>query len=358
MTTIKFGAVGEVFSEEGSGESSAHTSNPVNPTSADYGNYISVHKLIEDNYMQWSQSFLVFIGSRGKEGYLTGETPAPEETDAKYRSWKLNDNLVKTWLLSSMTTPIGDHFLVYKTAKDIWEHAEDAYSNVDNTAEILDIQTRLYNLKQGDKSVSEYYNTLCHLWLEIDKYRSPKWSCPKDAALYKELVGETRTVRFLLGLNDNLDEARGRVMNKKPLPELRKAFAEIRQETSRRRVMLPSTPKVIEESYALAAKGEDRPFCEHCKRVGHIKEKCWSIVGKPADWKPRNKRFGKAHSAEKIDESSAADSFSQGQIEVLERMFAKFSGSSNKAGTSEQRTRMFANGGGCFGEDDWQGGTN
>ncbi|CAN1294281.1 hypothetical protein LINPERPRIM_LOCUS22395 [Linum perenne] len=352
MAAIRFGAVGEVIVTDESGGGSVPNSNPPNPTAVDYGNYISVHKLTEDNYLQWSQSFLVFIGSRGKEGYLNGEIPAPEEAAPKYKSWKLNDNLVKTWLLSSMTTPIGDHFLLHKTAKDIWEHAEDAYSNVDNTAEILDIETRLFSLKQGDKSVSEYYNTLCHLWLEIDKYRSPAWSCPKDAALYKELVGETRTVRFLLGLNDNLDEARGRVMNKKPLPELRKAFAEIRQETSRRRVMLPGVPKVIAESSALAVKGEEKEVCDHCKRVGHIKAKCWLLIGKPADWKPRNKRSGKAHAAEKIDEVNTADSFSAGQIELLERMFAKHM---NTVGSSDP-TGMLANRGGCFGEDDWQGG--
>ncbi|CAN1244002.1 hypothetical protein LINPERPRIM_LOCUS5899, partial [Linum perenne] len=349
----KFGAVGDVV-VTGSEDTSSQNQGPINPTTADYGNYISAHKLIEDNYLQWSQSFLVFIGSRGKEGYLTGEIPAPAETDAKYKAWKLNDNLVKTWLLSSMTTSIGDHFLLHKTAKDIWEHAEDTYSNVDNKAEILDIETRLYNLKQGDKSVSEYYNTLCHLWLEIDKYRSPAWSCPADAALYRELVWETRTVRFLLGLNDSLDEARGRVMNKKPLPELRKAFAEIRQETSRRRVMLPGASRINEEVSALAAWGEDAPVCEHCKRIGHVKEKCWFLVGRPANWKPRNKRPGKAHVAEKSEEISSTDSFSKGQIEMLEKMFTKFSTKAGSSSTTSDHQGLVTNGGEYFGEEDWQ----
>ncbi|CAN1137591.1 hypothetical protein LINPERPRIM_LOCUS22978 [Linum perenne] len=357
MATIKFGAVGDVVSGTSSDESSNQNQGPVNPTAADYGNYISTHKLTEDNYLQWSQSFLVFIGSRGKEGYLTGEITAPDETDARYKAWKLNDNLVKTWLLSSMTTSIGDHFLLHKTAKDIWEHAEDTYSNVDNKAEILDIETRLYNLKQGEKSVSEYYNTLCHLWLEIDKYRSPKWSCPADAALYRELVGETRTVRFLLGLNDSLDEARGRVMNKKPLPELRKAFAEIRQETSRRRVMLPGQLKMTEESSALAAMGDDKEtqICDHCKRIGHIKEKCWFLVGKPANWKPRNKRPGRAHAAEKTEENNSADSFSRGQMEILEKLFTKMAAAKPSPSTSTSDSKgLVAHGGEYFGEDDWQ----
>ncbi|KAK2659888.1 hypothetical protein Ddye_006421 [Dipteronia dyeriana] len=30
-----------------------------------------------------------------------------------------------------------------------------------------------------------------------------------------------------------------------------------------------------------------RPWCDHYKRPGHVKEKCRKIHGKPADWKPR-----------------------------------------------------------------------
>ena len=29
-----------------------------------------------------------------------------------------------------------------------------------------------------------------------------------------------------------------------------------------------------------------RPWCEHCRRMGHIKDTCWKLRSKPADWKP------------------------------------------------------------------------
>ena len=51
---------------------------------------------------------------------------------------------------------------------------------------------------------------------------------------------QKRTFKFLLGLNKNLDEVRGRVMGTKPLPSIREAFSEVRREESWKKVMMGS----------------------------------------------------------------------------------------------------------------------
>jgi len=33
-----------------------------------------------------------------------------------------------------------------------------------------------------------------------------------------------------------------------------------------------------------------RPYCEHCKVMGHTKDTCWALHGKPDDWVPRRGR--------------------------------------------------------------------
>ena len=30
-----------------------------------------------------------------------------------------------------------------------------------------------------------------------------------------------------------------------------------------------------------------RTYCEHCKKMGHTKDTCWTLHDKFADWKPR-----------------------------------------------------------------------
>ncbi|KAJ9556964.1 hypothetical protein OSB04_011578 [Centaurea solstitialis] len=30
-----------------------------------------------------------------------------------------------------------------------------------------------------------------------------------------------------------------------------------------------------------------RPWCDHCNKPDHVRDNCWKIHGKPADWKPK-----------------------------------------------------------------------
>ncbi|KAK3013501.1 hypothetical protein RJ639_010094 [Escallonia herrerae] len=88
------------------------------------------------------------------------------------------------------------------------------------------------------------------------------------------------------------------------------------------------------ESSALAAygtnyKGSDnqphkgRPWCDHCRRPGHIKEKCWKIHGKPADWKPRKPQPENRGYVATIEEKPISEDvvFSKEQLELLQNMF-------------------------------------
>lgn len=54
-----------------------------------------------------------------------------------------------------------------------------------------------------------------------------------------------RLNKFLISLNKNLDGVRGRILGTKPLPSIRKAFAEVRREESRMKIILkPTTPNL------------------------------------------------------------------------------------------------------------------
>lgn len=89
-----------------------------------------------------------------------------------------------------------------------------------------------------------------------------------------------RVHKFLLGLNIELDEVRGRILGTKPLPKIREAFSEIRREESRRKMMLgkfSATPSI--EGSAMEARGDQhyfqnktQPWCDHCKKSGHTKD--------------------------------------------------------------------------------------
>ena len=271
---------------------------------------ITSHKLNGHNYLQWSQSVMMFVCGKGRDDFLTGATAAPKQDDPNFRTWNAANNMVMSWLINSMNNEIGENFLLYSTAKEIWDAAKETYSSSENTSELFEVESHLHDLRQGESSVTIYFNTLSRYWQQLDLFEVHHWKCTEDESQYKKIVEKKRVFQFLLGLNKDLDDVRGRVLSTRPLPTIREAFSEVRREESRKRVMMgPSNTNQSADGSALAVRGapnsesalaargasqpfsdskprRGRPWCEHCHKPGHFKETCWKIHGKPADWKP------------------------------------------------------------------------
>ncbi|RVX13979.1 Retrovirus-related Pol polyprotein from transposon TNT 1-94 [Vitis vinifera] len=274
---------------------------------------ITAHKLNGQNYLQWSQSILMFIRGKEKDNYITGASAAPETTASTYKKWIAENNMVMSWLVNSMTADIGENFLSFDTAKEIWDTAKETFSDKENTSEIIQIEGILHDLRQGNLTVTEYFNTLTRLWRQLDT--------------------------FELGLNKNLDEIRGRIMGVKPLPSLREAFSEVCREESRKNLMMGSHQQLnMVESSALKTqfapfdnhqkiKG-GRPWCDHCRKPGHSRETCWKIHGKPVDWKPRQplEKEGRGNHVATDEQSPQpeASPFNKEQMEMLQKLLSPF----------------------------------
>ncbi|KAK2990953.1 hypothetical protein RJ640_002961, partial [Escallonia rubra] len=153
-----------------------------------------------------------------------------------------------------------------------------------------------------------------------------------------------------------LDEVRGRILGRRPLPSIDEAFAEVRREASRRRVMLGEKKEVVTsgempmETVALATKNNPsidkssgdqrnnqrggRPWCSHCNKPGHIRDTCWDIHGKPSNRKSRGSNKGKGFQAtvEEKNEDTRASSemngiyFTKAQLEQLQKLLSQPTG--------------------------------
>lgn len=124
---------------------------------------------------------------------------------------------------------IGENFILYETAKEIWKAARESYSSKDNISAIFEVESTLHELRQGELSVTQYFNLLTRNWQQLDTFEEHQWSCPNDAQTFRLFVEQKRIFKFLMGLNKNLDEVRGRVLEMKPLPSIQEVFAEIRR---------------------------------------------------------------------------------------------------------------------------------
>nr|CAN83808.1 hypothetical protein VITISV_026963 [Vitis vinifera] len=308
---------------------------------------ITGHKLNGQNFIQWAQSVRIFICEKGKEEYLTGAIVQPKEDDPGYRTWKLENSMVMSWLINSMTNDIGENFMYYGTAKEIWDATRETYSNIDNTSTIFEIKSILQDLRQEIQLLPNILISLHEL----------VWKCPEDGLLYKKVIEKEHIYKFLLGLNKNLDEVRGRVLSIKPLPSVREVFSKIRREESRQKVMLgtQNSSKNLENS-ALVARGtqsnnnnhqtkKNRPWCDHCRKPGHTKETCWHLHGKPADWKPsrpQQNREGRGYTATAEKDTSGTSSnpgpFSKEQLEALQKIQENYTTWIVDSGASDHMT--------------------
>ena len=161
-------------------------------------------------------------------GFLDGSYPEPATNDPSFSDWDINNSMVMSWLINSMETSIAEIYLLYPIAKAIWDTVTMAYSDFDDSSQMLHMRTWSRALRQGDSRVTQYFNSLTKLWQKLDLFSPQIWHDPKDAAIYRQILTRERIYDFLAGLDLSLDDVRGRILSTKPLPSLDVIFAEVR----------------------------------------------------------------------------------------------------------------------------------
>ncbi|KAA3477373.1 Retrovirus-related Pol polyprotein from transposon TNT 1-94 [Gossypium australe] len=115
-----------------------------------------------------------------------------------------------------------------------------------------------------------------------------EWKCSEDNALYRKIMEQKRTFKFLLGLNKILNFVKGKIMGKKTssksLRDILQKFA--KKKVRRRQSTTTSKPRRVyicclsSQSLApmdncLLRKGQS--WCDHCSKLDHIRETCWKL---------------------------------------------------------------------------------
>ena len=107
------------------------------------------------------------------------------------------------------------------------------YSNLGNQSQIFELALKLGEMRQGEDSVIEYFNSLKRVWQDLDLFNTYEWKSVEDSLHHKKTVEDNRIFKFLAGLNIEFDEVRGRVIGKQPLPSIGDVFLEVRREESK-----------------------------------------------------------------------------------------------------------------------------
>ena len=92
----------------------------------------------------------MYIQGRGKIGYLTGDTKAPNSNNATYATWDAENSMVMAWLVNSMDEDIASNYMCYPTSKELWDNVNSMYFDLGNQSQVYKLQLQLRETRQGE----------------------------------------------------------------------------------------------------------------------------------------------------------------------------------------------------------------
>lgn len=277
------------------------------------------------NFVTWYRAMSMALKARGKFQFVDGRCKAPPEDSSDYWRWEKVDNMVLSWILSSLAEEIVPVFSHATTARELWVKIEQRFGTCTGH-KLYQILRDIYNQKQGNLSILEYLNRLEMLWDEFDFYTSKM-----SAAELKDL---NQLMQFLMGLREEFDDVRRHILLMNPMPNVDKAYSMVRTVESAMQccgsissgmnscvMMTRSNNSGKKDLWKQRTVDKSRLYCDFCKKRGHLKESCFQLVGCP----DRLKGSQKSKQADTKNRGSRSKGVAASIREVVKQESTKYS---------------------------------
>jgi len=260
--------------------------------------------LTGSNYLAWSRSMQRALGVKNKLVFINGSVPIPNLEDLNCDAWERCNHLIHSWLINFVSPPIAQTLVFHENAIDVREELKERFAKVDHIR-IASLRSSTNNLKQGSKSVLEYFTKMKTLWEELNSHR-PMSNCTCLVVCRCESMCSARlhriedqVIQFLTGLNDNFNVIKSQVLLMDPLPTINKVYSLVVQEESNNgSISLSSVSEdhniLVNASDArkqfghgknVASSKKNSRFCTFCKHTNHTVEFCYQKHGYPNSYK-------------------------------------------------------------------------
>ena len=104
-------------------------------------------KLNGSNYALWSQVVEMYISDKEKLGYINDNCPPPPQTYPSFRKWRIDNVIVKGWLINSMDPTLIGNFIWFPTTKLVWDAIARTYFDGSNTSQVYELRRRVTRLR-------------------------------------------------------------------------------------------------------------------------------------------------------------------------------------------------------------------
>ncbi|XP_059302335.1 uncharacterized protein LOC132054309 [Lycium ferocissimum] len=189
----------------------------------------------------WKCNMIVSLSARNKIRHVDGSCPRPDEDSPQVRQWNRCNNLVISWLTSSLTPDIAESVQYSDTAESIWNQLCKRYGPPSGT-KIFELKKVLASTSQGSLDSASYFNKLKKLW---DEFRFMctdhinTCTCAAKPGLQQE-DEENKVYQFLMGLNKIYVGVRSNLLMMQPFPSLDAAYNIFLQDERQRLVNFPA----------------------------------------------------------------------------------------------------------------------
>ncbi|XP_048438263.1 uncharacterized protein LOC125476347 [Pyrus x bretschneideri] len=335
--------------------------------------------LVEDNYGTWAQSMTMALMVKNKLGLVDGTIAKPTDAQVEeLQQWNRCNNLVKTWLLGSMSKEISGSVIHCKDARQMWLDLQERFSHV-NIVQLFHIENEIHNCVHSNMTVSSYFTKLKSLWDERDTLCSiPTCHCEARNEI-TSYVETQKTMKFLMGLRDSYATVRSNTLLLDPLPTVNKAYALVLRHEKQVEVSNGKGSTVQPEAAVFAVRGAGREpetedgsqRCAKCNKTNHSTKNCrahlkctfcgWkghtfdSCRKRKAAAETEQNRPFKGNQVTGRDKKDAMPNFPfspEDCKQILQLLNKSKSSFANQVGNSSNHEELS---GPTFGEDDWDG---
>nr|CAD1842353.1 unnamed protein product [Ananas comosus var. bracteatus] len=242
------------------------------------GNTLLLCLLNRDNYATLARAMTNALRAKNKYGFVDGTIMKPEETSPDVHAWEKCNSMIISWLFNSLAKELHDSVAYAETAREMYDGL----------------------------SIATYFTKMKALWDELSMYSTiPKCSCGAAKEFVQEREKE-KVHQFLMGLGDAYNTIRSQILSIDPMPNLSKVYAFVVREEKQQSLFASRGPKVeaaaLHVSNVVKTNQRDsnrfKERCNHCKKLGHNKSRCYELVGYPPNWSNRrSSRFVPASNA-------------------------------------------------------------
>lgn len=118
-----------------------------------------------ENFISWKKGMIRSLGFKRKLGFIYGKIKRPEdpENSEELEKWEQCNSVVLSWITNSVSKAIAGSLVHLDNANEAWEDLESRFGG-SNGPTFFAIQEEIYNLRQGELTVENYYSEIVKLW--------------------------------------------------------------------------------------------------------------------------------------------------------------------------------------------------